>query len=222
MSSAFQISFSSSNTFIFANLSYMCSVNLFRTPPIFNFFLSLDPSATGYVVDISPVKQSRDGKRKYFDFKLQGQGMEQRAVCFSPEKFKLLSTISKESAGCEVKKFKRGNCNEILINDFSSVRKIDVLFDKTNIPKTFTNIAKINNECGMYEIVNLKAYLYNLALEESASKFGKPIKFRQASLKDSTDSIAVTVFGDLADKLTNNTTYSFTNYAYRNICHSVY
>ena len=51
-------------------------------------------------------------------------------VFFSPEKHKLLEKIQNQDTGCELKKFRLNSKNEIIINDYASVREVQPNFRK--------------------------------------------------------------------------------------------
>ena len=91
-------------------------------------YLFLDVTVSGYVSAISPVQEFKK-KRKYFDFMLHTKESVKRAICFSPEKHALLRDICKSSSGCQIKKIKYSN-DDILINDYSAVKGMDLKFDK--------------------------------------------------------------------------------------------
>lgn len=134
-------------------------------------------------------------------------------MCFSPEKRNLFSEIStsEDGSGCEIKKYKRGNGDDIIINDWSSVKKAKLSFTAPIIAKKYLTIAQINNECSLYDLVNTEACLYNLSNEKLVEKNGITIRLKQASINDKTDIIPITIFGDLVDKVEDKTVYCFGN-----------
>ena len=114
-------------------------------------------SVIGYVANISPIKTARkDSKRKYFDFDLITYGSKERTVCFSPEKHPLLQYIQKEKTGCELKKFKRSDNSDIMITDFTSVRKLEPDFPNVEFKPEFESISKVINENALYDTVSVK------------------------------------------------------------------
>ncbi|XP_057316783.1 uncharacterized protein LOC130657803 [Hydractinia symbiolongicarpus] len=150
---------------------------------------------------------------QHFDFNLIQLKKETRVVCFSPEKRKLFSEIStsENGSGCEIKKYKRGNGDDIIINDWSSVKKAKLSFTAPIIAKKYLTIAQINNECSLYDLVNTEACLYNLSNEKLVEKDGITIRLKQASINDKTNIIPITIFGDLVDKVEDKTVYCFGN-----------
>ena len=95
------------------------------------FSLVIVNLTNGYVKNLSPVKPfNNDRKRSYFHFHLQTEDDETRVVSFSPEKHKFLEKIQNEDTGCEFKKFRFDSKNEIIINDYTSVREVQPNFRK--------------------------------------------------------------------------------------------
>ena len=60
---------------------------------------------------------------------LNTENSEERSVCFSPEKHKLISIIESEKSGCELKKFKKSDPDDILVTDYTSVKKMKLSFE---------------------------------------------------------------------------------------------
>ena len=97
-------------------------------------------------------------------------------VFFSPEKHKLLEKIQNQDTGCELKKFRLNSKNEIIINDYASVREVQPNFRKIEKKKSqFVTIAHINNESELYNIVNVTGIIYNLEPVEAVDKHEKKI-----------------------------------------------
>ena len=83
-------------------------------------------------MEVFPIKVSKDKKIKYFNLSMQNDKAPHR-VCFSLEKHRLLIDIDKDSAnsGIEFKRFRsRDNKNDIIVNDFTSVKKTEVNFER--------------------------------------------------------------------------------------------
>ena len=80
-----------------------------------------------------PVKTSKDLKQKYFNFTFIDDTNIHHGVCFSPEKHKLFSTIEDKqssNSGIELKKFKLAENDNIMVNNFTSAKQIDLHFEK--------------------------------------------------------------------------------------------
>lgn len=122
----------------------------------------------------------------------------ERTVCFSPEKHKLISEIQNQNTGCELKRFKRSGSNDIIINNNSSVKKIKVDFDRPSSEEVkVISIAEVLNEATMYEIVSVSGMLFDLDNEQSVFKDGNDIKFVTVNVADATDTIPITIYGNL-------------------------
>ena len=133
-------------------------------------------------------------------------------MCFSTEKHKLFSRVTNEEddkIGIELKKYKRGDNNDIFITDFTSVKRTELNFQKKMFQPTFKTITEIMNECAIYEIVNVRGLVYNLQDEEHVDKDGKPLRMRKAQFKDETDSIEIVLFSNFIDQVTDNKCYDF-------------
>ena len=86
----------------------------------------LDSSLSRYLSDVSPVKLSKDKKRKYFKFAIQNSNCMYWGTSLSPEKHVLFNGIYKghNNTGIEIKQFRSSENNEhINVDDFSSVKK---------------------------------------------------------------------------------------------------
>ena len=95
------------------------------------FFFVVVNLTNGYVKNLSPVKSfNNDRKQSYFHFHLQTKITNQGWFFFSPEKHKLLEKIQNQDTGCELKKFRLNSKNEIIINDYASVREVQPNFRK--------------------------------------------------------------------------------------------
>ena len=79
--------------------------------------------------NLFPVKPfNNDRKQSYFH--LQTKDGKTRGVSFSPQKHKLLEKLQNDGTGCELKKFRLSNRNETIINDYTSVREVQLNFRK--------------------------------------------------------------------------------------------
>ena len=68
------------------------------------------------------------GNKVTFTYKLKMA--KQGGVSFSPQKHKLLEKLQNDGTGCELKKFRLSNRNETIINDYTSVREVQLNFRK--------------------------------------------------------------------------------------------
>ena len=110
----------------------------------------LDVSVSDYLSEVSLVKVSKDKKRRYFNFLIQNDNTLHWGVCFSPEKHQLFNAIINDNShsGIEIKRFHSSdNNNNIIKNDFSSVKKTELNFErKTLQSKIFKQVV---NECAI-------------------------------------------------------------------------
>ena len=104
------------------------------------FFCLRSSRLPSYLSNVSPVKTSNYLKRKYFNFTLTDDADIRCGVCFSLEKHKLFSRIEEKqssNSGIELIKFKVAENDNIIINDFTSAKKIDLHFNKKKLSKSF-------------------------------------------------------------------------------------
>ncbi|XP_057310970.1 uncharacterized protein LOC130648873 isoform X1 [Hydractinia symbiolongicarpus] len=145
-------------------------------------------------------------------FLLNTEDKMERTVCFSPEKHKLVSEVHKDLTGCEIKKYKRSDTNDIIITDFSSVKKLAPSFELQTPEVVLKTIPAILNESMLYEIVNTKAYLYELSETKALTdKNGKNMSYRNAILIDETsEKLPITFYNEQCGQVKNKETYILT------------
>ena len=104
------------------------------------------------------MKLSIDKKRKCFSILVQDENELHRAVCFSPEKHRFFEKIANDNrnSGIKIKRFKFGNNdNEIMVNDFTSVKSTDLDFTYKSPGLRNFAVQQIVNEYAIYEVANL-------------------------------------------------------------------
>ena len=100
----------------------------------------LDVFVSGYLSEVTPIKVSKDKKRRYFDFSIQNDDTLHRGVCFSTEKHRLFNGIINDSSnsGIEIKRFRSSDNNsDIIVNDFSSLKKTELNFERKHCNQKF-------------------------------------------------------------------------------------
>ena len=157
----------------------------------------------------------KDKKRRYSNFSIQNDDTLHRGVCFSPEKHRLFNDIINDSShsGIEIKLFRSSdNNNDIIVNDFSSVKKTELNFGRKTLQSKIFTIEQVINECAIYDIVDVTGLVYNLQTEAEREKDGKPLRIRKGMIKDETGSIKIVLFSSLVDvevEVSNNTSNDF-------------
>ena len=71
-------------------------------------------------------------------------------VCFSVEKHNLFSEIANDntSNAVEIKHFRKSdNHGDIIVNDFTSIKRTEVNFERKTFHAKTSSIQQINNEC---------------------------------------------------------------------------
>lgn len=91
-----------------------------------------------------------------------------------------------------------------MVTDYSSVKKTKLLFDSPQHETSYKDISEILNECSLFEIVNVHT-------EEHVERNGKTLNFVKAVLHDNTDTIPITIFGNLTKEVKVNQCYSIKN-----------
>ena len=155
---------------------------------------------------------SKDKKRRYFNFSIQNNDTLHWGVCFSPEKHRLLNDIINDSShsGIEIKRSRSSdNYNDIIINDFLSVKKTELNFEMKTLQSKFFTIEQVINECATYNIVDVTGLVYNLQTEAEHEKDGKHLHIGKEMIKDETGSTEIVLFSSLVDEVSNNKSYDF-------------
>ena len=161
---------------------------------------------------MTPIKVSKVKKRRYFDFSIQNDDTLHRGVCFSTEKHRLFNSIINDSSnsGIEIKRFRSSDNNsDIIVNDFSLVKKTELNFERKTLQSKFFTIEQVINKCAIYDIVDVTGLIYNLQTEAEHEKDGKPLRIRKGMIKNETESIEIVLFSSSVDEVSNNTPYDF-------------
>ena len=127
-----------------------------------------------------------------------------QGVCFSPEKHALFNDISKDdnNTGIENKRFRSITNNEdIIINNFSSVKKTELIFERKDFQRKPFTVQQVINECPIYDIVDISGLMYNLQQETTSQKEGAPLRIRKGIMKDQIGSIEIVFFSSMIDKI---------------------
>ena len=138
--------------------------------------------------------------RKYFDFRLLTEEKSERIV-------KLLKVIKDEKSGCEIKCYRRTERNDILVTDFTSIKKSKLNFTPPVHDVVFQEISTVENELSLFDVANVKGILYNIGVLETATKDDKIIEFKKACLKDNTGSMPITLYNELTKQITEGKCY---------------
>ena len=73
------------------------------------------------------------------------------------------------------------------------------------------SVAFKNNDAQLCDVINITEFMYNVSPIEIIEKSEQQVSLRKASLKDHTDEISITFFGNLAEELEDKTTFSLTD-----------
>ena len=147
-------------------------------------------------------------KEKIIEKKRKLLNDECRVIWLFSEKHNLLASTGKEKIGCEIRMFWMSKSSDIIVDDYTSIRKVTRSFT-SNCVKIFVLVSYKNNIC--MNSLTWKVLFFNIPDERSTTIEGKSLKLSDACLKDTTDSIAITTFVELIDKQKNETSYSLTD-----------
>ena len=137
---------------------------------------------------MSPVKVPKDKERRYFNFSIENDDTLYWGVCYSAEKHRLFSDIISDTShsGIEIKCFCFSYNIDIIVNDFSSVEKSELNFERKSLQLKIFTIKQEINECAIYDIVDVNGLEYNLKTETEHEKDRKTLRSRKGMIKDET------------------------------------
>ena len=95
----------------------------------------------------------------------------------------------------------------MIVNDFSSVKKTEVNFERKDFQRKPFTVQQLINECAICDIVDISGLVYNLQQETTNQKEGAPLRIRKGIMKDETGSIDMVLFSSVIDKISNNNCY---------------
>ena len=185
--------------YIFTHVHYICTylklptliVQIYLITEHHLYQIYLDSSLSGYLSKVSPVKLSKDKKRKYLNFAIQNDNSIYQGVCFSPEKHASFNDMKNDNnTGIEVKRFRSSQNNEdIVVNTFISFNKAEVNFERKDFQRKPSTVQLVINECAIYDIVDISGLVYNLQQETTNQKEVAPLRIRKGIMKDRTGSV---------------------------------
>ena len=163
--------------------------------------------AKGYLHNLSPLKKNGG----YFDFQIQTKHKTVRAVCFSPQKRKLLKSYFDKESPVKLKKCRletKCNSEDLMLEDDSEIEPLtDIDFSKIDLPTNFT-IATLKN-VSIGQLVAIKAKV--VSTNEKKEVKNGTLSLMEAHLIDEHDSIKIVLWEQYIDQVNVNKTYTFTN-----------
>jgi hypothetical protein len=125
-----------------------------------------DTSISGYIHNLSPVKNGPS--KKYFDFNFQTEEKTVvRAICFLPRKRKCIEDAMEKSSPIKMRKFvhdKKEGSTDILLSDnveIDQLQSTDVTFTKTELVPADLNLSMLSM-IAVNQLITLKAKVVNL------------------------------------------------------------
>ena len=113
----------------------------------------------------------------------------ERPACFSPDKHKLLKVIEQENDSCEIKWFEKTESNDILITDYTTIKRMKLDFMQPIYNAVFQKNSMGGNKLPLFDMINVKGKVCNIEVLETVSKDNKLLKFKKGSLKNKIDSM---------------------------------
>ena len=111
-------------------------------------------------------------------------------------------------SGIEIKSFFfSSDNNNNIVNDFPSVKKTELNFERKTLLSKFFTVEQVINECAVYDIVDVTGLLYNLQTKAEHEKDERPVRIRKGMIKDETRSIEILLFNLLVDEVSNYTSF---------------
>ena len=164
--------------------------------------------------NVSPLKVSK-ANCSYFEFQIQNSTNQSQTVCFSPKKRKLIESIATNedyNIGCELVNVKKSDNGDILVTNFTSVKRVKLNFEKPSLIISYSTISEIMYEKPIYAMINVKGTKFNLEeTEQKVCKYGKILQLRNAVFKDSTDCVPIIFFDKNVSNISEAKAYQITN-----------
>lgn len=158
----------------------------------------------------SPIQTAKsNSSTKFFDMTFKTEDEKFRAVCFSPEKRRRLEKYFESGTSCQVTNVMTGNNKmEVKLTNFSSIKPKTVPFKNEKIEWQYHTIDDIINEIEPATYVNIKFRVVSRGEINNKGTY----KLREHVITDDgVNTIILTMFGDLVDKLEEKHVYSLVN-----------
>ena len=180
----------------------------------------------GYIHDVSPDQISKKGST-YFSFYVQDKDRVTKAICFSPEKRKLVESKAESCSPCKVSKYRRNNAtssatssdnNEDSVLWINKNTRIDdapdtvVDFPYTSLDKQSSSLTAISDvqSVRLNELITVKGFVtFGENIPQSAGSMGL-IKL-EGYLIDHSSSIRVTIWNDQIKEVKQGNSYLVEN-----------
>ena len=83
-------------------------------------------------------------KRRYFEFEIQNSTNQSETVCFLPEKRRLIESIATDedqNTRCDLVNFKKSDNGDLLVTNFTSVKRVKLNFKKPFLIISYTTVS---------------------------------------------------------------------------------
>ena len=133
-----------------------------------------------------------------------------KRVCFCKDRYQIFEELNNSTtAGCVLKNVKK-NSDDILINDSSKIRKMELDFDKC-LDIEITEINTILNQYSLYQIPTVEGLVTGLTQIKYTDKNCCQVPMRTGFLHDKSGSAPNTFFGDTCNNINNDQSLQLTN-----------
>ena len=141
---------------------------------------------------------------------IQIKNGKKRAAYFCKDRYQIFEELNNTTTtGCVLKNNKK-NSDDILINDSSKIRKMELDFDKyLNIE--ITEIKTILNQYSLYQRVNVVGLITGLSQIKYTDINGCQVPMRTGFLHDKSGSVPITFFGDTSNNINNDQSFQLIN-----------
>ena len=83
---------------------------------------------------------------------------------FSPEKRRLIESIATDedqNIGCELVNFKKSDNGDLLVTNFTSMKRVKLNFEKLSLIISYSTVSEIVNEKPTYALINVKGTIFS-------------------------------------------------------------
>ena len=150
---------------------------------------------SGYVFNVSPLKVSK-AKRTFWNTEFY-QSITNCLFAYWEHCYRWWTSI-----GCELVNFKKPDNGDLLVTNFTSVKRVKLNFEKPSLIVSYSTVSEIVNEKPIYAMINVKGTIFNFEeTVQNVCKNDKMLQLRKVVFKDSTECLAITFFDKNVSKI---------------------
>ena len=182
-----------------------------------------------YVHKVSPIKESKQSRTKYFNMVLQTEQETKRAVCYVPNMHAKFTTVEKEKSPVKLRKFKftknlfNPSVNDVTISGRTDVvtTEVDFVHKLPGLSEAAVPTSSVSDILSLRldkRLVSFNCYLQAEGRPSitTTSKFTDvPILKKEVCANDNSGEIRVVLYGDRVNEIKENGVYTITNAIFR-------